>query len=188
MRLVGWGKRSSMGVLAACALVPAVIAAGCGRGGSSESNAAATVKKVSSGPTEASLRSVGDSGVTGRVVYVKPPSGVLLVKIRLQGVHKATGEAQYFIWQLASRHKMTSFASYHVPHGSRLRVNLEPSPELLGWLEEGSKTQILITRVENDDRFFASQAHWSSAEDPTEIGVPVARGAFTGRLVGQSAG
>lgn len=175
-------------MLAACVLVLAVIAAGCGSGGSSESNAAATVKRVSSGPTEASLRSVGDSGVTGRVVYVEQPSGMPLMKIRLQGVHKATGEAQYFIWQLASRHKMTSFASYHVPHGSKLNINLEPSPESLGWLKEGSKTQIMITRIENDDRFFASQEHWPSAEDPTEIGVPVARGTFTGRLVGQSAG
>jgi hypothetical protein len=110
------------------------------------------------------------------------------MKIRLQGVHKATGETQYFIWQMGSRHHMTSFASYHVPHGGRLSVNLEPNAESLGWLKEGSKTQMLITRVANDDDFFASQEDWANAEDPTEIGVPVARGAFTGSLVGAAAG
>jgi len=110
------------------------------------------------------------------------------MKIRLQGVHKATGEARYLIWQLASRHKMTSFAGYHVLHGSKLWANLEPNPESLSWLSDGSKTQILITRLENTDRFLSSQKHWRSAEDPSEIGTPVARGTFTGRLVGQSAG
>lgn len=107
-----------------------------------------------------------------------------LMKIRLQDLKKATGEAQYFIWQMGDRHHMTSFASYHVPHGTTLSVNLEPSPESLGWLEEGSKTQMLITRIENDDVFFASQEDWPNAEDPTEIGAPVARGTFVGPLVG----
>lgn len=175
-----------MAALAGCAL--ALVAAGCGSSGSSDTNAAATVKGPTSGPTQATLHSVGDSGVSGKVVYVKQPSGMPLMKIRLQGVHKATGEAQYFIWQMGSRHNMTSFASYHVPHGSRLWVNLEPSPESLSWLKDGSKTQMLITRVENDDRFFASQEQWPSAEDPTEIGVPVARGTFAGPLVGESTG
>lgn len=146
------------------------------------------MKKVESGPTHATLRSIGDSSVSGKVVYIEQPSGMPLMKIRLLGVHKATGETQYFIWQMGSRHHMTSYASYHVPHGSKLSVDLEPSLESLGWLKEGSKTQILITLVANDDIFFASEKDWPSAEDPTEIGVPVARGAFTGALVGEAVG
>jgi hypothetical protein len=110
------------------------------------------------------------------------------MKIRLDGVHKASGETQYFIWQMSSRHHMTSFASYHVPHGSKLSIDLEPSSESLSWLKDGSKTQLLITRVANDDDFFASEEDWPNAEDPTEIGVPVARGTFTGALVGATAG
>jgi hypothetical protein len=175
-----------MAALGACVL--ALAAAGCGSDGSSGSNAAATVRNVESGPTQASLHPIGNSGVSGKVVYVEQPSGMPLMKIRLQGVHKATGETQYFIWQMGSRDHMTSFASYHVLHGSRLSVNLEPSPESLAWLKDGSKTQMLITWVENDDRYFASQEHSTDAEDPTEIGVPVARGTFTGQLVGPRGG
>jgi len=182
------GRAVLCGLLCACTLGLAVLASGCGGGGSEDSNAAATVKKVESGPTEATLHAIEGSGVSGKVVYIEQPSGLPLMKIRLQGVHKATGETQYFIWQMGSRHHMTSFASYHVPHGSRLSVNLEPSPESLGWLKEGSKTQMLITRVANDDDFFASEEDWPNAEDPTEIGVPVARGTFTGALVGAAAG
>lgn len=188
MRVLRWGNSSLLSVLVAGAFV--VFAAGCGSSGSSDSNAAATVKPVQkhaeSGPTEAVLQPVGDSGVSGKVVYVKQASGIPLMKIRLRGVKKATGETQYFIWQLGDRHHMTTFASYHVPHGSKLSVNLEPSPESLAWLEDGSKTQMLITRVTNDDRFFESQEEWSNGEDPTEIGVPVARGTFTGALVGSA--
>ncbi|HET9593371.1 MAG TPA: hypothetical protein VFP17_10685 [Solirubrobacterales bacterium] len=105
-----------------------------------------------------------------------------VMKIRLQGVQKATGETQYIIWQLSSRHHMLFYASYHVPHGSRLSVDVE-NPESLSWLKIGKKTQTLITRVENDDHFFASESDWPNSEDPTEIGVPVARGTFVGPLV-----
>lgn len=134
------------------------------------------------------MRPVAGSGVSGKVDYVKQPSGQPMMKIRLQGVHKAVGETQYFIWQMGSRHNMTSFASYFVPHGSTLSVNLEPNFESLAWLEDGSTTRMLITRVQNDDRYFASQGHWPSATDPTEIGTPVARGTFSGPLVGSSTG
>lgn len=182
MKVFGWGKSWSAAALVACLL--ALPAAGCGRSGSSESTAAATVEHVESGPTQAALHPVGDSGVWGKVVYAEKSPEVPLMKIRLTGVKKATGETQYFIWQMGDRHHMTSLASYYVPHGTKLSVNLEPGSESLGWLEDESKTQMLITWVKNDDVFIASQAHWTSAEDPTEIGVPVARGTFTGPLVG----
>ena len=182
------GKTVVWGFLSACTLTLAVLASGCGSSGSADSKAAATVKRVEAGPTVAILHPLGDSGVSGQVAYVKQPSDVPLMKIRLQGVHKATGETQYFIWQMSSRHHMTSFASYHVPRGTKLSVDLEPSPESLGWLEDGSKTQMMITRVRNDDDFFASEDDWPNAEDPTEIGVPVARGTFTGSLVGAATG
>lgn len=186
MRVFRWGKRSLIAVLGIFAL--ALAAVGCGSSGSSESNAAATVKHVETGPTEAPLRELGGSGVSGKAVYVKQASGMPLMKIRLQGVQKATGETQYFIWQMGDRHHMTSFASYHVPHGTELSVNLEPSPESLAWLEDGSKTQMMITLVKNDDDFFAAEEHWANGEDPTEIGTPVAHGTFTGALVGATEG
>lgn len=169
-----------------CTLVVWVLAAGCGGGAPAGSNAAATTKSPDKGPTEAVLHPLKGSGVSGKVVYVKQRTGMPLAKIRLEGLEKATGETQYFLWQLGSRHNMVSPASYHVPHGDRLSVNLEPSPEGLAWLEDGSTTEFLVTKIENDDAYFASRERASSASDPAMIGTPVARGAFSGPLVGES--
>lgn len=176
--------RQGLVAICACALALSASVLGCGNGDSSAGAAPASTSGTDSGPTEATLRPVGGSGVSGKVVYVKQSSGLPLVKIRLTGVRRAVGEAQYFIWQMSSRHDMVSFASYHVPNGNSLSVNLEPNPEGLYWLEDGSTTQMLITRIENDDRFFASEERSGKAGDPAEIGTPVARGRFTGPLVG----
>jgi len=122
--------------------------------------------------------------VTGTVVYVKRSSGLPLMKISMSGLEQATGEKQYLLWQMGSRHNMVSFASYHVPNGGKLSVNLEPNPESLSFLEDGSTTEFLVTKINNDDRFFAATEKAPSASDPAQIGEPVARGTFTGPLVG----
>jgi hypothetical protein len=161
-------------------------AGGCGSSGSNAATAETDPAVPKAGPTEAVLRSVGGSGVTGTVVYRKQSSGLPLMKLRLEGLERATGEKQYFIWQMGSRHNMVSFASYHVPKGGKLSVSLEPNPESLSFLEDGSTTEFLVTKVLNDDRFFAAAEKNPSASDPAQIGEPVARGAFTGPLVGAS--
>lgn len=168
--------------------VVALLQAGCGDSGSGSATADATTKARPSGPTEAALGELGDSGVTGTVVYVKQSSGLPMMKINLSGLERATGEKQYFMWQMGSRHNMVSFASYHVPNGGKLSVNLEPNPESLSFLEDGSTTEFLVTKVNNDDRFFAALEKAPSASDPAQIGEPVARGAFTGPLVGSKGG
>jgi hypothetical protein len=122
--------------------------------------------------------------VTGTVVYVRRGSGLPVVKIRLKGLERATGEKQYFMWQMGSRDNMVSIASYHVPGGDELSVHLEPNPESLSFLEDGTTTEFLVTKVLNDDRFFAAQEKAPSASEPAVIGEPVARGAFTGPLAG----
>ncbi len=126
--------------------------------------------------------------MTGTVVYVKQASGLPLMRIKLKGLERARGEKQYFIWQMGSRHNMVSFASYHVPNGEELSVNLEPNPESLSFLEDGSTTEFLVTKVNNDDRFFTAAEEAPSATDPVQIGEPVARGSFTGPLVGSAGG
>lgn len=160
-----------------------LLLAGCG-GESGSATADATAKARPSGPTEAALRELGGSGVSGTVVYVKQSSGLPMMKIRLKGLERATGEKQYFMWQMGSRHNMVSFASYHVPDGGKLSVNLEPNPESLSFLEDESTTEFLVTKVNNDDRFFEALEKAPSASDPAQIGEPVARGTFTGPLVG----
>jgi hypothetical protein len=186
MRPVGSGEYFIRALLAGCMLVFAVTAVGCGGTGSDAATAENNPPQRSSGPTEAVLRSLGGSGVTGTVVYVKQSSGLPVMKIRLDGLEQAAGEKQYFIWQMGSRHNMVSFASYHVPKGGKLAVNLEPNPESLSFLEDGSTTEFLVTKVLNDDRFFEAEEKAPSASDPAQIGEPVARGAFTGPLVGAS--
>jgi uncharacterized membrane protein len=166
----------------------ALLIVGCGDGGSNSATAGAAPGTPKSGPTEAVLRSLGGSDVTGTVVYVKQSSGLPVMKIRLQGLERARGEKQYFIWQMGSRHNMVSFASYHVPNGYKLSVNLKPNPESLSFLEDGSTTELLVTKVNNDDLFFAAAEKAPSANDPGQIGEPVARGAFAGPLVGSAGG
>jgi hypothetical protein len=179
------GKFSFIAVLFALALA---FVTGCGSNDSSGSNAAATVKNAESAPVQASLHPVRESGVSGKIVFVAGPSESLLVKVRLHGLHKATGLTQYMIWQMGSRHNMTFYKSYPVPHGGTLSASFEPTMQFLNWLRDGSKTQILITRVKDVDLFLLEQEHWPTPTDPTEIGVPVARGKFIGPLVGTTAG
>jgi hypothetical protein len=189
--VLGHGKR--LAAIAACLLSAAASLLGCG--GSDPPGSGATAAsgqgpstRASSGPTEAILHPLGESGVSGKVVYVKQKSGFPLVKIRLRGLERATGETQYFMWQLGSRQNMVSPASYHVPHGGKLSVNLEPSPEGLSWLEDGTTTEFLVTKIANDDVYFVAREHSRTAGDPAMIGRPVARGAFTGALVGAAGG
>jgi hypothetical protein len=162
----------------------ALLLLGCGGSDSESATAESPPKGDGSGPTEAVLRSLGNSGVTGTVVYEKQSSGLPVMKIRLTGLQPAGGEKQYFMWQMGSRHNMVSFASYHVPRSGKLSVDLEPNPESLSFLEDGSTTEFMVTKVLNDDRFFAAQERAPSASEPAVIGEPVARGTFIGPLVG----
>jgi hypothetical protein len=142
---------------------------------------AATVDKGVPGPTQASLHSLGNSGVSGKLVLTRLP-GTLLVKVQLRGLHKTTGLTQYMIWQMGSRHNMTFYKSYSIPQGSTLSATFEPTMQFLHWLKDGSKPRILITRVKDVDLFLLAREHWPDPSDPTEIGIPVARGTFTGPL------
>jgi hypothetical protein len=159
---------------------------GCGGTNSESATAGGPETNHSSGPTEAVLKTLRNSGVTGRVLYQKQSSGLPVMRIKLNGLQRAAGEKQYFIWQMGSRHNMVSFASYHVPDGGKLSVNLEPNPESLAFLEDGSTTEFLVTKVNNDDRFFAAAEKAPSPSEPAQIGEPVARGAFKGPLVGST--
>jgi hypothetical protein len=184
MGATGRGRIWLKAALGVCALTLAVIVLGCGDSTPADTATAETSPVDRSGPTEAVLNSLNDSGVTGTVVYVKQSSGLPVMKIRLSGLESAGGEKQYFMWQMGSRHNMVSFASYHVPKSGKLSVDLEPNPESLSFLEDGSTTEFLVTKVLNDDRFFAAQERAPSASEPAVIGEPVARGPFTGPLVG----
>ncbi len=187
---MGWtfGERDNGRFLAAAIglLLGAAALLGCGGGSSESSNAAVTTTgERESGPTEAVLREVGGSGVSGTVVYVKREESALpLVKVRLQGLERARGDKQYFLWQLASRQDMVNIATYNVPNGGRLSVSLEPSPFSLSLLEEGSTTEFLVTKIHNNDRYYEAMEKEPDPRNPALIGVPVARGTFTGPLVG----
>src|SRR3954454_8731793 len=106
MRVFGQGKCSSIAVLGTLALA---LNAGCGGSDPSGSTAGTTVNKAGSAPTQVALHPVRGSGVSGRIVCIKLPSGTPLVRFRLRGLRKAPGLTQYMIWQMGSRHNMTFY-------------------------------------------------------------------------------
>lgn len=179
--------------VAACALVIAAFA-GCGGGSSDNGTTVAetvdqqtttTAPQRTSGPTRAVLRPVGDSKASGTVAYKKKPDGTSLIEVRLKGLEPISGEQQYVIWQLGSRHDMLPVASYYAGKDGRVTEDIESSTEPFLFLEDGSKTNILVTYVAQDDDWRnglsgGSQGAW----DPLIVGKHLLEGQITGSLVG----
>jgi hypothetical protein len=197
-RVIGslWRKGGgAVRLVLTCALL-AAFAAGCG-GGGSDSGAStadtvaqdppATTPQRTSGPTRAVLQPVDDSTASGTVSFTKKPDGTPLIKVRLEGLDPIAGEEQYVIWQLGSRHDMLPVASYYAGKDGRVTEEIESSYEPFQFLEDGSKTEILVTYVAQDDDWRnglsgGSQGSW----DPLVVGKHLLEGPITGSLVGES--
>jgi len=171
------------------ALLLVILATGCGGSGSSDpAAAAAAAQSIESGPTEAALHPVGDGEAQGRIVYVKKPPRGGLLKIRLKGLEPISGEKQYVVWLMSARDDMVCLATYYVGRDEKLFANLEPNPIHLRTLEDGSKTQVLITKVNSDDRLREAIDEAPDAYNPTLIGDPLLRGVMSGPLVDATEG
>jgi len=131
---------------------------------------------------------VGDSKASGTVLYKKTPSGMPLLKIRAEGLKPISGEEKYVIWQISSRHDMVPIAGYQVGSDGKLDVNLKAGFESLAFLEDGSRTELLISYVDVDDRWrnALGQGPTHTTYDPGVPGRFILRGPFTGSLVGAS--
>jgi hypothetical protein len=186
------GGRSLIAVVA-CALAIAALA-GCGGGSSDDGTSVAetaaestTTPQRTSGPTRAVLKPIDDSKASGTIAYTKKPDGTPLIKVRLEGLEPISGEEQYVIWQLGSRHDMLPVASYYAGKDGRVTEDIESSYEPFQFLEDGSKTEILVTYVAQDDDWReglsgGSQGSW----DPLVVGKHLLQGPITGSLVGES--
>lgn len=176
-------------------LIMTVLAVGCGGSGSDEdtgstdsvkaTEAAETTQKPESGPTEAVLEPVGDNTASGTARYLLRPNSTPVLQLRAKGLDRATGERQYSVWAVGDRHDMVMLAAYYVSKSGRLSQDLK-NVESYVFVEDESKTELLITKVNNDDR--VREALWESENpwDPPLIGEPVLRGTFTGSFVGSA--
>jgi len=177
------------------ALVAALVMAGCGgsdseeAGGSTDTvaatEAAETTKQPESGPTEADLEPVGDNTASGTARYKIKPNSTPVLQLRLKGLDPVSGNSQYSIWMVGSRHDMVTIATYYVGKSGRLSQDLR-NVESFVFVEDGSKTQILITKVNDANRLREAMSESSDPWDPPLIGEPVLRGDFTGAFVGSA--
>lgn len=182
------------------ALAIAAFGAGCGDGDSNsgpdvaattgeakvaattdETNVKTTKKGFGSGTVEAALRPVGDNDqAAGRFQYTARLDESRLIKLRATGLDPASGDRQYAVWQKGSRRDMVLLSTWHVGADGRLVESWEPNSASQRFLEDGSRTKLLITKVGDVARL--SEAR--NSYDHIYIGNPVLEGAITGPLVG----
>lgn len=178
-------------------LLAAALIAGCGGGNGGQTNAATPASDTNgqgaaanihtSGPTEADLHPAGNSNASGTVLYKKTPAGTPLLKIELKGLSATTGEEKYVIWQASSPHDMVPLATYTVTGDGKLSENLQASYESLAFLEDGSRTELVVTKVKDDDPWREGLGRGGHGPyDPAVPGTVILQGPFTGSLVGRT--
>ncbi len=170
------------------ALLVALFVTGCG-GGDSESNVAATATDTirHSGPTVAVLQPVGEMRAAGTARYSVNSDGSRSISLNIHGLEPAAWNRQYVVWQKHSRNDMVILATWPVGADRRLVESWEPNSASQRFLEDGSRTKLLITRIELNDRLTEPGAARNSYEHVV-IGKPVLEGQFEGALVGAREG
>lgn len=183
-------------ILVICLLALGLLASGCGDSDTSSSTVAAETSEAAdsqgsgntqvatSGPTKAELQAVGDTAASGIVFYKKKVNGYPLLKIRAQGLEPTYGEEKYVLWQMSSRHDMVPLATYIVGPSGFLKEDLQAGFESIAFLEDGSRTEMAITKVKDDDLWREGLSGGDGEYDPTVPGSFVLRGPLTGGLVG----
>lgn len=183
-----------MGCLAG-ALVAVLLVAGCGGSDSSSSDepsrafeateAAETTPKRQSGPTEAQLEPIGDGSGEGIARYQIEPGKTPVLHIEAEGLEPTSGASRYAVWIVGNRHAMVNLAAFQVGEDGRLSRRLE-TPESYIFVEEGSKTELLLTRIDDVGQIRKGISESSDPWDPPLIGDPVLGGTFEGSLVGSA--
>jgi hypothetical protein len=176
-------------LVGAVALVALV--SGCGGSSSTDGNATAveatepveTRRKVHPGETEALLEPTGENPAQGTARYQIRPNGTPVLHIEAAGLEPVSGKSRYAIWIVGDRHDMVNLAGFQVDEDGRLSRQLE-TPESYLFVEEGSKTELLVTKV--DDIYQVGRGISGSSDpwDPPLIGEPVLQGTFEGPFVG----
>lgn len=187
-------KLGPKGYLAA-ALVLAALASGCGGSTSTDVKAAATEgaeaaetrRKVHPGQTEALLEPTGEGSAQGTARYQVKPNRTPVLHVEAAGLEPVSGTSRYAVWIVGDRHDMVNLAAFQVGEDGRLSRRLE-TPESYNFVEEGSKTELLITKVDDINEVGEGISQSSDPWDPPLIGEPVLRGTFEGPFVGSAGG
>jgi hypothetical protein len=173
----------AVGLLAA-ALVAAVLLAGCG--GSTTTTVTVEATEAESGPTEAVLKPVGDqSAAKGTARYSLNPNRVPALHVELEGLEPVSGAARYGVWMYGDRHDMVMLGAFQTDANGRISRQFE-TIESYTFVEEGSKTELLVTKVGDIDKVGEGIAEGGSPWDPAIIGEPVLQGPFEGPFVRSS--
>jgi len=177
------------------ALVLAALVCGCG-GSSSAGGSATGVKtteavetrrKVHPGKTEALLEPIEESSAQGTARYQIRAHSTPVLHVEAAGLEPVSGKSRYAIWIVGDRHDMVNLAGFQVGGDGRLSRQLE-TPESYIFVEEGSKTELLVTKVDDFNRVGQGISESGDPWDPPLIGEPVLQGTFEGPFVGSPGG
>jgi hypothetical protein len=191
-----WERRKPRGrAYLAAALVLAVLVVGCGSSGSTDGSttaveateAAETRRKVHPGETEALLEPTGESSARGTARFQIRPNSTPVLHIEAAGLEPVSGKSRYAIWIVGDRHDMVNLAGFQVGEDGHLSRQLE-GPESYVFVEEGSKTELLVTKVDDINQVGQGISESGDPWDPPLIGEPVLQGTFEGPFVGTSGG
>jgi hypothetical protein len=187
-------RLGSRGCLAG-ALVIAALVSGCGGSGSTDESpataeateAAETRRKVHPGETEALLEPTGESSARGTARYQIRPNSTPVLHVEAAGLKPVSGKSRYAIWIVGDRHDMVNLAGFQVGEDGHLSRQLE-TPESYIFVEEGSKTELLVTKVDDINQVSRGISESGDPWDPPIIGEPVLEGTFEGPFVGSPDG
>jgi hypothetical protein len=177
------------------ALILTALVSGCGGSSSTDGSAAAveatepveTRRKVHPGETEALLEPTEGSSAQGTARYQIKPHSTPVLHIEAAGLEPVSGKSRYAIWIVGDRHDMVILAGFQVGEDGRLSRQLE-GVESYVFVEEGSKTELLVTKVDDINQISKGIAESGDPWDPPLIGEPVLQGTFEGPFVGPAGG
>lgn len=169
-------------LLLALALLP-----GCG-GGSSGDGAAATTSPTQAHEFRAVLREIGGSGSSGIAILRDEPTPTIQYDFKGLKPTGAVEASQYAVW-LTGPTRYFILGTYGVGEGGALKTGREyASSKVLGWVEEGKLTTLLVTR-EHPPRLRAALAKPGPEHPkiPGYYGRKVMSGTFTDSSAGTGA-
>lgn len=175
------------------ALAAAVLVSGCGGGTKTTTvtveatGAAQTTPQAELGPTEAALKPVGDQSATGTARYSLNPSRIPALQVEIEGLDPTAGNQRYGVWMYGDRHDLVMLGAFQVMEDGKLSRRFE-TVESYAFVEEGDKSEILISMIGDIDHVGEGIAESSDPWDPPAIGEPVLQGKFEGPFVGSAGG
>jgi hypothetical protein len=183
--------------LVALIMILSALVAGCGSSETTDTvgthafeateAAETTSQQPKSGPTEAQLEPIGDNTATGTARYLLKPGRTPVLRIEVEGLEPVSGPSRYAIWIVGNRHDMVSLAGFQARSDGRISRRIE-TVESFDFVENGSKTELLVTKVDDIGKVGEGIAGSSEPWDPPIIGEPVVGGTFVGPFVGSASG